>query len=342
MCDPVVGLGIATAVVGGIQTIASFQQGNAAADFADNQAYNQVLAQNQAAQQQAAFEQQQAFFQMEQQNAQVTLNNQRTLNEWILSSQQTNTANLRTQQEFLMRKQQNDYTNLSNQLRFQAELNQSIMSEIRAKDQKAYNQKSLNAKLENAQTKRNEAKAQRAFEAERLMASVVQAQGSILATGRSGQSIGLGVLNEGAKYGRDMRMAQRNLDAAMGDFYSSTTNAFLSKAQADAEAIASIIPRPPKPLALPAIPKPVLKEFAPKPVFGTYMTSPGPIRKPTYAPMYTPASRPSTLGLVAGLGGAALSGITAGMSASAMIKKPPVGGGGGLKVDTIAQYMPNV
>ena len=78
MCDPVVGLGIATAVVGGIQTIASFQQGNAAADFADNQAYNQVLAQNQAAQQQAAFEQQQAFFQMEQQNAQVTLNNQRT------------------------------------------------------------------------------------------------------------------------------------------------------------------------------------------------------------------------------------------------------------------------
>ena len=339
MCDPVIGLGIATAVVGGIQTIASYQEANAAASFADNQAYNQVLAQNDAAMQQAAFEQQKAFYNMEQQNAQITISNQRSINDWILSSQQTNVANAQTQREFLMAKQQQDYTNMNNQLTFQAQLNQSILSEIRAKNQQEFNQKSLNAKLEGAQTKRNEAKAQRAFEAERLMASVVQAQGSILASGKSGQSIGLAVLNEGAKYGRDMRMARRNLDSAMGDFYSRTTNAYLDKAQADAEAIASIIPRPYKPLAMPDIPAPNLRGFAPKPVFGQYMTNPGPISKPTFAPMYTAAPRPSTLGLVAGLGGNVLSGVTAGYGMNSMIKKPPTGGGGGLKLDTIAGYM---
>ena len=129
------------------------------------------------------------------------------------------------------------------------------------------------------------------------------------ASGRSGQSVGLGVLNEGAKYGRDMRMAERNLESAMGDFYSETTNAFLTKAQKDAQAIASILPRPIEPAALPDIPEPVFAEYAPKPVFAPFMTDPGPIQKPIYAATPTASPRPSTLGLVAGLGNAALSGV---------------------------------
>lgn len=322
MCDPVT-IGVATFAVGAISTVANFQQQSAAAAAADEQAYNQVLAQNQAAQQQAAFNQQQAFFQMEQQNAQIQLANQRSLNDWILNSQQTNAANARIQSEFLMAQQNRNYTNFQNQLQFQAQLNEAILSEERAENQKKLNQMNLNADLEASQNKRNQAKALRAFEAERLMASVVQSQGTILASGRSGQSIGLGVLNEGAKYGRDMRMAERNYSMAMGDFYAENTNAYLKQAQADADAMSRVQTRPTAPLSLPEIAPPVFSEYAPKPVFANFMDSPGPIQGPSYAPMYTPAARPGALGLVAGIGGAALSGVTAGYQMDALINKPP-------------------
>tara|TARA_A100001234_G_scaffold221228_1_gene236405 strand:+ start:423 stop:1418 length:996 start_codon:yes stop_codon:yes gene_type:complete len=322
MCDPVT-IGVATFAVGTISTVANFQQQNAAAAAADEQAYNQVLAQNQAAQQQAAFNQQQAFFQMEQQNAQIELANQRSLNEWILNTQQTNTANARIQREFMMAQQQRNFTNLQNQLQFQAQLNEAILSENRADNQKKLNQLNLNSDLEASQNKRNQAKALRAFEAERLMASVVQSQGTILASGRSGQSIGLGVLNEGAKYGRDMRMAERNYSMALGDFYAENTNAFLKKAQTDADAMARVKSRPTAPLTLPQIAAPVFSKYAPKPVFAKFMNSPGPIQGPTYAPMYTPAARPGALGLVAGIGGAALSGVTAGYQMDALINRVP-------------------
>lgn len=321
MCDPVT-IGVATFAVGAISTVANFQQQNAAASAADDQAYNQVLAQNQAAQQQAAFNQQQAFFQMEQQNAQIQLANQRSLNDWILNTQQTNTANARIQREFMMAQQQRNFTNLQNQLQFQAQLNEAILSEDRAENQKKLNQMNLNSELEASQNRRNQAKALRAFEAERLMASVVQSQGTILASGRSGQSIGLGVLNEGAKYGRDMRMAERNYSMALGDFYAENTNAFLKKAQSDADAMARVKTRPTAPLSLPEIAPPVFSENAPKPVFANFMDSPGPIQGPTYAPMYTPAARPGALGLVAGIGGAALSGVTAGYQMDALINPP--------------------
>ncbi len=339
MCDPVIGLGIATAVVGGVQTIAGYQQQQEAASFADTQAFNQMQAANRAAEQQASFAQSQALFAMEQQNAQINIANQKTLNEWVLNTQQTNAANARVQREYLMTQQQNNFTNLQNQLQFQSQLNQAILSETRAENQKKLNVLNVNARLEEAQNKKLNAKAQRAFEAERLMVSSIQAQGAILASGRSGQSIGLGVLNEGAKYGRDMRMAERNYSMAVEDFYADSTNAFLEQAQKDAEAIASIIPRPTEPLSLPDVTPPVFSEYAPKPVFASFMDDPGPLQGPSYAAMPTASPRPSTLGLVAGIGSSILSGVSAGMSANAMIKKPPTTGGPGLKLNTIAEYM---
>ena len=311
MCDPVT-IGIATFAVGTVSTVANYQQQQQAANFADTQAFNQMQAANRAAEQQAAFAQSQALFNMEQQNAQINIANQRTLNDWVLNTQQTNAANARVQREYIMAQQQNNFTNLQNQLQFQNQLNQSMLSEARAESQKKLNQLNLNAQLEEAQNKRNAAKAQRAFEAERLMASSIASQGTLLAQGRSGQSVGLGVLNEGAKYGRDMRMAERNYSMAVNDFYADNTNAFLQQAQADAEAIASIMPRPTDPISLPDVAPPVFSEYAPDPVFAEFMNDPGPIQGPSYAAMPTAAPRPGALGLIAGIGGAALSGVTAG------------------------------
>lgn len=322
MCDPVT-IGIATFAVGTISTVADYQQQQQAANFADTQAFNQMSAANRAAEDQAAFAQSQALFNMEQQNAQINLANQRTLNDWVLNTQQTNAANARVQREYIMAQQQNNFTNLQNQLQFQNQLNQSMLSEARAESQKKLNQLNLNAQLEEAQNKRNAAKAQRAFEAERLMASSIASQGTVLAQGRSGQSVGLGVLNEGAKYGRDMRMAERNYSMAVNDFYADNTNAFLQQAQADAEAIASIMPRPTDPISLPDIAPPVFSEYAPDPVFAEFMNDPGPIQGPSYAAMPTASPRPGALGLIAGIGNAALSGVTAGYQMDALIKKTP-------------------
>ena len=321
MCDPVT-IGIATFAVGTISTVANYQQQQQAANFADTQAYNQMSAANRAAENQAMFAQSQALFNMEQQNAQINIANQRTLNDWVLNTQQTNAANARVQREYIMAQQQNNFTNLQNQLQFQNQLNQSMLSEARAESQKRLNQLNLNAQLEEAQNKRNAAKAQRAFEAERLMASSIASQGTLLAQGRSGQSVGLGVLNEGAKYGRDMRMAERNYSMAVNDFYADNTNAFLQQAQADAEAIASIMPRPTDPISLPDIAPPVFSEYAPDPVFAEFMNDPGPIQGPSYAAMPTAAPRPGALGLIAGIGGAAVSGVTAGYQMDALLKKP--------------------
>ena len=322
MCDPVT-IGIATFAVGTVSTVANYQQQQQAANFADTQAFNQMSAANRAAEQQASFAQSQALFNMEQQNAQINIANQRTLNDWVLNTQQTNAANARVQREYIMAQQQNNFTNLQNQLQFQNQLNQSMLSEARAESQKKLNQLNLNAQLEEAQNKRNAAKAQRAFEAERLMASSIASQGTLLAQGRSGQSVGLGVLNEGAKYGRDMRMAERNYSMAVNDFYADNTNAFLQQAQADAEAIASIMPRPTDPISLPDIAPPVFSEYAPDPVFAEFMNDPGPIQGPSYAAMPTAAPRPSALGLIAGIGGAAVSGVTAGYQMDALINRPP-------------------
>lgn len=322
MCDPVT-IGIATFAVGTVSTVANYQQQQQAANFADTQAFNQMSAANRAAEQQASFAQSQALFNMEQQNAQINIANQRTLNDWVLNTQQTNAANARVQREYIMAQQQNNFTNLQNQLQFQNQLNQSMLSEARAESQKKLNQLNLNAELEEAQNKRNAAKAQRAFEAERLMASSIASQGSILAQGRSGQSVGLGVLNEGAKYGRDMRMAERNYSMAVNDFYADNTNAFLQQAQADAEAIASIMPRPTDPISLPDIAPPVFSEYAPDPVFAEFMNDPGPIQGPSYAAMPTASPRPGALGLIAGIGGAAVSGVTAGYQMDALINRPP-------------------
>ena len=223
----------------------------------------------------------------------------------------------------MMAQQQNNFTNLQNQLQFQSQLNQSILSEIQADNQKRLNQLNLNARLEESQNKKNAAQAQRAFEAERLMASSIASQGSLLAQGRSGQSVGLGVLNEGAKYGRDMRMAERNYSMAVNDFYADNTNAFLQQAQADAEAIASIMPRPTDPISLPDVAPPVFSEYAPDPVFADFITDPGPLQGPSYAAMPTASPRPGALGLVAGIGGAAVSGVTAGYQFDSLIKNTP-------------------
>lgn len=323
MCDPVLGLSIATFVVGSIGSIASYSQQQAQASASNEAAFNNFQAQSRAAEQRASQQQNEALFNLQNYNNQVELNNQKTLNNFLLNEQQTNTANLRLQQEYVIAQQQANMTNLQAEAQYQQQLNQAILSETRAETQEEFNRLNRNDQLEAANNKLRDQQILKSFEAERLMASSIQAQGSILSTGRSGQSIGLLVNNELAKLGRDKRMLNRNYESATSDFYSASTNAFLLEAQGNSEALASIMPRPAEPFQLPEIASPIFAEAARDPVFTPYSFDPGPISGPTYGAMPTAIPGPSPLGLVAGIGSAALGGVNAGMQAEAMKLKVP-------------------
>ena len=321
MCDPVT-LGIGSFVVGAISTVASYSQQQQQAQAASDQAFAQAQAQARQAEQVAMQQTNQAFFELTNFNNQVELQNQQTLNSWINNTQQVNTANARLQSEFLAAQTQRDYTNLNNQLQFQQSLNQSILSKERADTQLKFNQEGMNAQLEAAQKRQNEAEALRSFEAERLLATSIKSQGSVLAQGKTGQSIGLAVGDVLATYGRDMRMLERNKDSAFSDFRTESLNAYLTKAQKDAEAIASIMPKPMQPVDLPNIAPPVFGEAPTDPIFAPFQTKPGPTSGPSYGAIPTSFPGPSPLGLVAGIGGAALGGYQAYSGAKALIKTP--------------------
>ena len=322
MCDPV-SLGIATFAFGAFSTVANYQQQQAQTSAANDAAWNSYQAQSRAAEQRSAQQQDQALFNLQNYNNQVELSNQKTLNNFLLNQQQTTTGNLRLQQEYLASQQQANMTNLQAEAQYQQQLNQAILSETRAETQEQFNRLNRNDALEAANAKLRDQQILKSFEAERLMASSIQAQGSILSTGRSGQSIGILVNDELAKLGRDKRMLNRNYESSTADFYSASTNAFLLEAQGNSEAIASIMPRPSEPFQLPDIAPPIFAEVGPDPVFTPYSFDPGPMSGPTYGAMPTAISGPSPFGLVAGIGSAAVSGVSAGMSANAAKSKVP-------------------
>ena len=91
MCEPItisstaaIWLGVGTAVTAAVGTVAAYQQQQAQARFADQQAFAQMSAANRAAESSSLFAQNQALFNMEQQNSSINIANQRVINDWIL------------------------------------------------------------------------------------------------------------------------------------------------------------------------------------------------------------------------------------------------------------------
>jgi hypothetical protein len=143
-------------------------------------------------------------------------------------------------------------------------------------------QRNLNAQAANRSYQQSQAQLkgeydQAAQKAEQLLTQRLQAQGSTLAAGRSGQSIG-GLLTDAQRTeGRDLANLGMNLGYAQQDYSWNVLNVFEQHKSANIQAAAQ--------------------------------------RKPM----------PSTGGLLLGIGGAVMSGVSAGMSLAA----PSAGGGGG-------------
>jgi hypothetical protein len=164
----------------------------------------------------------------------------------------------------------------------------SAESAAARESERAYQeQRNLNAQAANRSYQQSQAQLKGEFDqaaqkAEGLLVQRLQAQGSTLAAGRAGQSIG-GLLTDAQRTeGRDLATLGMNLGYAQQDYSWNVQNVFEQHKTADIQAAAQ--------------------------------------RK----------AKPSTGGLLLGLGGAALSGVSAGMS----LKAPSAGGGGGSSGET--------
>lgn len=321
MCAPIA-IGIATAVVGAVGSIAQYQQQQAQVAAANDAAWRQTVFQNRQINSAANQNLSQSIFNMQMQNQQVRFANQQAVQQSILQMDQVVRSNLSAYREWQQATLQNSYANMQQDLDYQTRLNQSILSRNQAELQKGLNQQALNADLEASQIKLRNERANAAFEAERLMASNLTAQGSVLSTGRTGQSIGLSLQSVNAAYGRDMAMVGTNYNNAVEDFYSDTYRAYLAQIQRDAEALSRIVPEPSKPIGLPEPFEPVYAKMPGMPILAPFTTSPGPYQRAIYAPAPSQQPGPSGIGLVAGIGGSILGGVQAGYQANSYIKQP--------------------
>lgn len=322
MCAPLA-IGIVTAVVGAVGTIAGYQQQQAQTTAANNAAWQQTVLQNKQIANQSQQQLRQNIFQLQQNNRAVEFQNQNILQQSLMQVDAVNQSNLRAHQEWQNSLVANDYQNLNQQLEFTQQMSRSRLSKQIADIQQQMNQRGLSSELEAAQSRLREAQAIAAFEGERLMVSNMTTSGTLLASGKSGSSIGIAQQSIDAAYGRDMSMVGTNYENKLDGFFSDVTNAFVKKTQADWDAVSKIIPEPTQPIGLPTPPEPIYASQPRDPIFAPMQTKLAPWSKPTFAPAPVKAPGPSSIGLVAGIGSNILGGIGAYQQAKALVPKPP-------------------
>jgi hypothetical protein len=150
-------------------------------------------------------------------------------------------------------------------------------SERAYQEQRQLNAQAADRGYQQAQAKLKGSYDQASQKAEQLLVQRLQAQGTTLAAGRSGQSIG-GLLTDAQRTeGKDLATLGMNLATDQGDYNWTVNDLYASHKAANIQAAAQ--------------------------------------RK----------AKPSTGGLILGLGSAALSGVSAGLA----LKAPAAGGGGG-------------
>jgi hypothetical protein len=305
MCAPVA-IGIATAVVGAVGAVGQYVQQQQQVDYSNAQAQAQADYQNKV-----------ALFQAQQNNQQIAFSNQNLMMQSFNQRNAIANQNLQTQNEFLAQQQQRQYQTLQNQLEFQTELNKSLASQAFVNSQLELNKNATSRAIQAEQQKLADAQAQAAFEGQRLLATNLQTQGSVLSSGRSGQSIGLLVNDAERTYGQNAAILNRNSQTATGDYLNNSAMAVLRQLNADVDASNRLIPEPIRPLPLPELPKPVFADLPDYAPMQPFQTSAGPMATPVFA------SGPSGIGLVAGIGGSMLGGYNAYSQAKALVPPPP-------------------
>jgi len=187
---------------------------------------------------------------------------------------------------YSQQQQQAAYENAMAQRQYQAQMVAYQQSERAYAEQIRLNREAAN---ESYMSKQRELQAEfrkASEEAQKLSVKALQQQGQVLATGRTGQSIGLLVADAERMEGRDYAMLGQNLAYATEDYYLGAQSIF-NQAQTQQNLAAS---------------QRMLEPSAPIPVLG-----------------------PSGLGLVAGIGNAAVGGL----QAYGSLRPPKKDSGGG-------------
>jgi hypothetical protein len=164
-------------------------------------------------------------------------------------------------------------------------------SERAYQEQRQLNAEAANRGYQQAQAKLKGSFDQASQKAEQLLVQRLQAQGTTLAAGRSGQSIG-GLLTDAQRTeGKDLATLGMNLATDQGDYNWTVNDLYTSQKNANIQAAAQ--------------------------------------RK----------AKPSTGGLLLGIGGAVLSGVSAGMALKAPSGGKLPGGGKGIANPDITKYI---
>jgi hypothetical protein len=172
---------------------------------------------------------------------------------------------------YQQQQQQADYANAVARQQYQAQLTAYNQSERSYEAQMRLNAEAANRAYTSEQSKLQAEYAQAAQKAQERTIQSLQQQGLVMATGRSGQSIGLLLADAERTAGRDMAVLGQNLAYANQDYWIGAESIYNQQETANNMAASQRTLKPSSPIAMPG---------------------------------------PSGIGLVAGLGSAAIGGIS--------------------------------
>jgi hypothetical protein len=185
-------------------------------------------------------------------------------------------------------RQQTDFSNQVALQQFAVQQAQFQASEQTFQQQVQLNNEAASRAYVAEQQKLNFEQKKAALEAQQFMVSAMQSQGSILASGRSGQSVGLMAADATREASRDLATLGLSLGYAYQDYYTGTQSIFNEAQSAQNIAQGNRMIEPMRPLMAQSV-------MAPDPIQTRALRAPG----------------PSSLGLISGIAGAGLSGYSA-------------------------------
>lgn len=174
--------------------------------------------------------------------------------------------------QYSQQQQEVSYQNAVSQQRYQNELVAYDRSVKATQEQYRLNAEAANRGYISEQNKLRAEFQKTTQQQQQLLASSLQAQGTVLASGRTGQSIGLLAADAERQYGRDLATLGLNLATAQNDFFVTNESIFNQAQSANNAAAANQMLQPSAPINAPG---------------------------------------PSALGLVSGIAGGAMSGYNA-------------------------------
>ena len=256
MCLPAAGLTaaqIATAslVVAGVGTAASIGMGIASANQQAAQAQTQLNFQAQQAQNQQKLAQEQAALQQRQQYDALLLQQKQSTEAYNLQVQQSNTqiANQYQQQIQAVRNER-----VALLARNTAERNEYQKSKETAVAQSKLNNEAANRAYVGQQNKLDEARKRAAFAQQTLLAKAIGTKGTILASGRTGQSVGLLVRDVDRQQGFATAQDIASIDSARNAAIVAMEGDYLKAQSANNRALSQVGYDPGNPL-LPDLPQ---------------------------------------------------------------------------------------